>query len=191
MPDWLDVLRGAATVALIVFGIRWLTTAKGADTPKIDGDVAVYTIKRPIRAVAYAAALLCLVLAVADLRANLSSGRWAMNVLFAALALGAAWFGTGVVTSDQNGVSKRFLWRSCSLRWEDICEVRLHKRDGGAIELRVEHPKDTQTRDALRLEQRGRGDRRRRFRAGSAFLCHAVLRAGNARVQPSRARTRR
>jgi hypothetical protein len=102
----------------------------------MDGDVAVYSIKWSIRAVAYAAALLCLVLAVADLRASLSGGRWGFNVLFATLALGAAWFGTGVVTSDQNGVSKRFLWRSYSLRWEDISEVRLHRRDGGAIELR-------------------------------------------------------
>jgi hypothetical protein len=136
MVGLLDVLKGAATVALIAFAVRWLTTAKGSDSPKIRGEAAVYGIRWPVRAVAYAAAVLCLVLAFIDLREDFSDGRWPVNVLFAALALGAAWFGTGVVTSDQKAISKRFLWHSSSLKWEEISEVRLHKRDGGAIELR-------------------------------------------------------
>jgi len=28
------------------------------------------------------------------------------------------------------------LWRSLSFQWQDITEVRLHKKQGGAIELR-------------------------------------------------------
>jgi hypothetical protein len=136
MAGLLDVLKGAATVALIVFAVRWLTTAKGSDSPRIHGEVAVYGIRWPVRAVSYAGAVLCLVLVFVDLRADFSDGRWPVNVLFAALALGAAWFGTGVVTSDQKAISKRFLWHSSSLNWEEISEVRLHKRDGGAIELR-------------------------------------------------------
>ena len=66
----------------------------------------------------------------------LSSRRWPGALLFAILALGAAWFGTGVVTSDETAISKRFLWHSSSLSWGEITEIRLHKRDGGAIELR-------------------------------------------------------
>ena len=136
MADLLDVLKGATTVALIAFAVRWLTTAKGSDSPRFHGEVAVYGIKWPVRAVAYAAAVLFLVLTFVDLRADFARGRWPVNVLFAALALGAIWFGTGVVTSGQNGISKRSFWRSSSFRWEDITEVRVHKRDGGAIELR-------------------------------------------------------
>jgi hypothetical protein len=136
MADLLDVVKGVATVTLIVFAVRWLATAKGPQSPRIHGEVAVYGIRWPLRAVAYAAAALGLVLAFVDLRVELVGGRWPISVLFGVLALGAVWFGTGVVTSDQNGISKRFLWRCSSLRWEDITEVRLHKRDGGAIELR-------------------------------------------------------
>jgi hypothetical protein len=136
MADLLDVVKGAATVALIVYAVRWLNTAKGSDSPKTYGEVAVYGIRWPFRAVAYAGAVLCLVLALVDLRPDLASGRWPVNVLFSILALGAAWFGTGVVTLDQNTISKTFLWHSSSLKWEEISEVRYHKRDNGAIELR-------------------------------------------------------
>jgi len=129
MADLLDVLKGAATVALIAFAVGWLTTAKGSDSPKIHGEVSVYGIRWPLRAVAYAAAVLCLVFTFVDMR-------WPVKVLFAVFALGAACFGTGAVTSDKQSISKRFLWHSSSLKWDEISEVRLHKRCGGAIELR-------------------------------------------------------
>jgi hypothetical protein len=136
MANSLDVIKGVATVALIAFTTRWVTTAKGSKSPKINGGVAVYGIRWPVRAVAYAFALLALVIAVGDLRADLSRRRWPVTLLFAILALGAVWFGTGVVTSDETAISKRFLWHSSFLRWGEISEIRLHKLDGGAIELR-------------------------------------------------------
>ena len=136
MADLLDVVKGAATLALITFAVRWLNTAKGSDSPTTHGEVAVYGVRWPVRVVAYAAAVLFLVLAFVDLRPDFASGRWPVNVLCVMLAFGAAWFGTGVVTLDQNTISKKFLWRSSSLEWEEICEVKYHKRDGGAIELR-------------------------------------------------------
>jgi hypothetical protein len=136
MSDLLDVVKGAATVALTVYGLRWLSAVKGSNTPRIHGEVAVYGIKWQIRAVAYAAAALFLVLALVDLRAELARGRWVINVLFAVLALGAAWFGTGAVTSDSKAISKRSLLHTSSLKWEEISEVRFHKRDGGAVEVR-------------------------------------------------------
>lgn len=136
MADLLDVVKGVATVALIAFATRWVTMEKGSDSPKIKGAVAIYRIRWPVRAAAYTAAVLSLVFAFADLRADLAGHRWIVPLLFVTLALGAVWFGTGVVTSDETAISKRFLWRSSSLRWDEISEVRLHKRDGGAIELR-------------------------------------------------------
>ena len=56
MADSLDVAKGVVTVALTVFAIRWLTTAKGPQSPKVHADRAVYEIKWPVRAVAYASA---------------------------------------------------------------------------------------------------------------------------------------
>jgi len=136
MPDLLDVVKGVATVALIAFATRWVTMDRGSDSPKIKGAVAIYPIRWPVRAAAYMAAVLCLVFAFADLRSGLAGRRWPVTLLFVTLALGAVWFGTGAVTSDETAISKRFLWHSSSLKWEEISEIRLHKRDGGAIELR-------------------------------------------------------
>jgi hypothetical protein len=136
MPDLLDVVKGVATVALIAFVTRGVTMDKGSDAPRIKGEVAIYPIRWPVRAAAYTAAVLCLVFAFADLHSDLASRRWPVTLLFVTLALGSVWFGTGAVTSDETSVSKRFLWHSSSLRWEEISEIRLHRRDGGAIELR-------------------------------------------------------
>jgi hypothetical protein len=136
MADLLDVVKGVATVALIAFATRWVTLDKGPDAPKIEGTVAIYRIRWPVRAAAYTAAALFLVFAFADLRGDLTGRRWLVLLLFVTLALGAVWFGTGVVTLDETAISKRFLWHSSSLRWDEISEIRLHKRDGGAIELR-------------------------------------------------------
>jgi len=133
--DWLDVVRNAGTVALIAFATRWLSTAKGSDSPRIHGGVTTYNIRWPLRVVAYAGTLLFLVFVFVDVHA-VAGGRWPADLLFLAFALGFAWFGTGVVTSDQNTISRKFLWYCSSLKWEEISEVRLHKRDGGAIELR-------------------------------------------------------
>jgi hypothetical protein len=44
---------------------------------------------------------------------------------------------TGSVTTDQAGITKKGLWRNYSLQWKEIIEIRLHKKQGGAIELRA------------------------------------------------------
>lgn len=90
----------------------------------------------PIRAAAYTAALLFLVFAFVDLRAKLDGRGWVLLILWLALASGAVWLGTGIVTTNNSAISKGFLWRTSFLRWDEIREIRLHKRDGGAIELR-------------------------------------------------------
>ena len=47
------------------------------------------------------------------------------------------WLASGSVSTTQTSITKRILWRSLSFRWDQVTEVRLHKRDGGAIELRA------------------------------------------------------
>ena len=135
--DSLELVKGVATVAAIAYAIRWANNRKaGPQSPKIHGDVKVYGIRWPLRVGAYLFAVLFFGLAAADFREEFARGHWLMDLLLLAIGLLGLWFGTGVVTSDQNGITKRFLWHSVSLQWNEITEVRLHKRDGGAIELR-------------------------------------------------------
>jgi len=109
---------------------------RGSDSAKTKGAVAIYGIRWPVRAAAYTAAVLCLVFACADLAFRFSWPSLAGHHTVCDTALGAVWFGTGAVTSHATAVSKRFLWHSSSVKWEDIREIRLHKRDGGALETR-------------------------------------------------------
>jgi hypothetical protein len=137
MADSLELVKRVVAVALTAYAIRWLFNRKsGPQSPKIHGDVKVYEIKWQLRAAAYLAAALFFGLAAVGLRDDFGRGRWLVDLLLLAAGLLGLWFGTGVVTSDQNGITKRFLWHSVSLRWNEITEVRLHKRDCGAIELR-------------------------------------------------------
>ena len=54
------------------------------------------------------------------------------------MALLGLWMAIGVsVTTDEIGITRKNLWHSTLIRWDDITEIRLHKRDGGAIELRA------------------------------------------------------
>ena len=64
MADLLDVVKGVATVALIAFATRWVTMDKGSDSPEINGGVAIYRIRWPIRAAAYTATVLLLVFGI-------------------------------------------------------------------------------------------------------------------------------
>ncbi len=137
MTDSLDLVKRIAIVALTAYEIRWLFGAKSAQTPKIQGDLKLYEIKWQMRAVAYASAALWFGFAFYGLRDDVAShGRWPLDLLLLALGLISLWFGSGVVTTDQTGITKTSCWHSASLRWDEIAEVRLHKRDGGAIELR-------------------------------------------------------
>jgi hypothetical protein len=135
--DFADVIAGAATVALTTYAIRWVLGGKGAEAPRSRADVNVYGMKWQVRAVFYLAAVFSAGLAFALLREDgLADGRWPLQMLFAGLALLAFWFGTGAVFTSQNGITKKTLWTSQSLRWDEVSHVQVHKRDGGAIELR-------------------------------------------------------
>lgn len=81
MGDFIDVVEGVATVALIAFTTRWVTMDRGSDSPKIKGAVAIYRLRWPVRAAAYTAAVLCLGFAFADLRSDLAGRRWPVTML--------------------------------------------------------------------------------------------------------------
>lgn len=57
----------------------------------------------------------------------------AITVAFVAMAI---WLAVGSVITDQNGITKKWLWYSRSFQWKQITEIRLHSKYGGAIELR-------------------------------------------------------
>jgi hypothetical protein len=44
---------------------------------------------------------------------------------------------SGSVRTNRTGITKKVLWHSRSLRWNEITEVLLRKKDIGAIELRA------------------------------------------------------
>jgi hypothetical protein len=63
---------------------------------------------------------------------------WVSLLVFPPFALLAFWLAiSGSVTTDQNSITKKGLWRSHSFRWGDITEIRLHNKQGEAIELRA------------------------------------------------------
>jgi hypothetical protein len=135
--DLIDVVSGAATVALIVTATRWLAKAKGAQNPTSRNGTNVYGIKWQIRAVSYIAAVLLLFVSIEGLRHDPHSAQWTLDLLFIGLALASLWFGSGVVVTDQFGITKKSLWKSQILGWDDISQIQLHKKDAGAIELRA------------------------------------------------------
>ena len=133
--DLSEVIVGAAIVALIATATRWLFNAKGDQKPTFRNGAHVYGLKWQIRMVSYAAAVLFLLLGIEGVRQDLGSARWTIDFLFAGAAVACLWFGSGVVLTDQNGITKKSLWKSQVLRWEEISQVQVHKRDAGAIEL--------------------------------------------------------
>jgi hypothetical protein len=112
-----------------------LFNAKSDQKPTFRNAAHVYGLKWQIRMVSYAAAVLFLLLGIEGVRQDLRSARWTIDLLFAGAAVTCLWFGSGVVLTDQNGKTKKSLWKSQVLRWEEISQVQVHKRDAGAIEF--------------------------------------------------------
>ena len=133
-----SIIGQAATVALIVIATRWLSRAKGTELPKIRGDTSVYGMKWQWRVVGLAAGLgySALVL-LPPYNLNKVAG-WVSLIAMLVLGLLGLWMAIGgSVTTDPGGITMKGLWRTTSVRWHDVTEIRLHKRDGGAIELRA------------------------------------------------------
>jgi len=131
------VIAQIATVALIVVASRWLFRAGGAETPRIRGNTRIYPIKWQWRAVGFMSGIFCGVLAVESLRDLSSTANWVALILLALLALSGLLLGIGSITTDESGITKNTLGHSSSLRWGDITEIKCHKKQGGAIEIRA------------------------------------------------------
>jgi hypothetical protein len=137
-----SVIGQAVTVALIVIVTRWIVGAKGAQLPRIHAGTSVYGVKWQYRAVGLAGGLFSAVIAL-KLPYDLATvASWVSVMALSAVALLGLWMAIGrSITTDQDGITKKDIWHTSSVRWDDITEIRLHKRDGGAIEVRASREK--------------------------------------------------
>jgi hypothetical protein len=129
----LDIFKGALTVALITVLMRWLSLPSKRDQPQSHGGSTVYPMKLKIRVAAYAFATLCTSVSFMAFRDASVSCPWAFAVPGFLLAIFGVWFGTGMLVTDGNGISKRSLWNRQMFRWEEISSVDRHDRDGGSV----------------------------------------------------------
>jgi hypothetical protein len=134
-----SVVGSAVTVALIVIVTRWVVGAKGSQLPRNRAATNVYDIKWQWRAIFLAGGFFAAVIAIKLFPYDLATvAGWVSLTVFPAMALLGLWMAIGIsVTTDEIGITQKNLWHSTSIRWNEITEIRLHKRDGGAIELRA------------------------------------------------------
>jgi hypothetical protein len=62
----------------------------------------------------------------------------AFTILSVAMCL---WIASGSLTTKQFRITKKSLWRSQTLGWGDITEIRLYKKQAGTIEFRADSQK--------------------------------------------------
>ncbi len=132
----LSVIGSIATVALIAVATRWLSGARGSQLPKTRDGASVYGIKWQWRAVGLLGAVFWVIVSIwswHDQHARPDGVLLGITVVFVVAGL---WLASGSITTNQTGITKKGLWHSLSFQWKDITEVRLHKKQGGAIELR-------------------------------------------------------
>jgi hypothetical protein len=134
---FLNAFGSIATVALIAIATHWLFKAKGAQLPRAaDDGTSVYGIKWQFRALGLAAVVFSLVVSVwawHDLHRP-DRVMIAISATFVAIGL---WLASGSVITSETGITKKVLWHRQSFRWSDITALRLHTKQGGAIELRA------------------------------------------------------
>lgn len=137
MHNLVGFILQVASVALIAFAMRWLYAAKGAQLPTIANGTRIYGIKWEWRALGLASAVLSGALAVASCSFLPSASGWVALIICSAISLSGLWIANGLVTTSQSGITKRAFLRSQLFRWEEVTEIRLHSKQGGAIELRA------------------------------------------------------
>jgi hypothetical protein len=131
----LSVIGSIATVALIVVATRWVSGSEGSLLPNTRDGSSIYGIKWQWRAVGFTCASFAAAIAIWSWY-DLNRPEWRLIVISAIFVLIGSWVASGSVITNQSGITKRLLWYSRCFQWEDIAEVRLHKKQGGAIELR-------------------------------------------------------
>jgi hypothetical protein len=121
---------------LTVVATRWLLGSQGTSLPKSRGNSSIYNITRKIQTIGILCAFFSVGLIVWFWNDLVTTrDRVLMAPTFGFLILGL-WLALGSVHTDQNGIRKKFLFWSKAMRWDEITAVVIHKRDGGAIELR-------------------------------------------------------
>ncbi len=135
MAEWLrNVVSSAVTVALIVALTRWLSDAKGAPLPTIRDGSSLYQIKWQLRALSAVVVSFWSGVVIWSWR-DLHHADVALVSMAILFVLGSFWLASGSVSTNASGIAKTVLWRSHFFRWDDITQVRMHKKRGGAIEL--------------------------------------------------------
>lgn len=132
---FLSIAGSIAAVALIAVATRWLSGAKGSSVPKIHDGASIYGVKWQWRTVGIVGGAFWVAVSIWSWRDEHSPDGIliAITVMFVTAGL---WIASGSVTTNQSGITKRGLWRAKSFCWKEITEVRLHRKQGGAIELR-------------------------------------------------------
>jgi hypothetical protein len=137
MENSANLILQVATVAVIVVATRWLFGVKGAQVPRTRGDTRIYSIKWQWRAVGLASVTFWAIVLIWSWRDRGSRPDATLIVITVAFVLAGLWLASGSVRTNPVGITKSVLWRSHSFPWGDITEIRLHKKQGGAIELRA------------------------------------------------------
>jgi hypothetical protein len=136
LNGFLSFVGSAATVALIAVATRWVLGAKGAPLPKTHDGTNIYGIKWQWQAIGILGGIFWLALSMWTWQVRHSRPEGVLiGLAVASVALGI-WLAIGSAITDQNGIPKKWLWYSRSFQWKQITEIRLHTRQGGAIELR-------------------------------------------------------
>lgn len=133
--SFVSIVGSIATVALIVIATRWLSSAKGAEFPKTRDSTHIYEIKWQWRAVGFVGGLFGIVICVWSWY-DLHSPDGFLIAIAVIFVIAGLWLASGSIITDEAGVTKTVFFHSRSLAWKGIDEVRVHKKHGGAVELR-------------------------------------------------------
>jgi hypothetical protein len=132
----LALIGAMTTVILTVLVIRGVSGAKGAELPRTDDGNNIYGIKWQWRALGLASAAFWVIASIWSWHDRHSRPDGVLITLTTVFVMIGVWLASGSVRTNRNGITKRTLWRSRFFQWDDITEIRLHEKQGGAIELR-------------------------------------------------------
>jgi hypothetical protein len=115
-------------VAAVVFAARWLLNANATQFPQTRGNTHIYGIKWQMRVIGCTGSLVFLVIIIA-FRHDwvIGGGRWLVWIPISLIFLGVG-IATGSVATDENGITKKTVGFSRSIRWGEITEIRFHPK---------------------------------------------------------------
>ncbi|HTS12758.1 MAG TPA: hypothetical protein VMH00_11625 [Candidatus Limnocylindrales bacterium] len=131
-----SLIGAAVTIALTILVIRWVSDAKPSQVPEPSGNSNIYRVKWQLQVLCSTGGAFWIVVCVWSW-SDEHHPDWTILVISLIFWIIGLWLATGLVTTNEAGIQKRSLWRSRFLRWGDITEVVIHKKQGGAIEVRA------------------------------------------------------